>query len=100
MGHVYVERRDGEPARATVHGGGGEKLAYPYFAVIRFNSGLTIARRDALGSGIFLHSWVGGPTAGCVALPEPQLLTLLRWLRPRARPRIEIGTDGEVSRPI
>jgi len=74
-----------------------EKVAYAYFAVIRFNMDPTIAGRLAPGSGIFLHSWVGGPTAGCVALPQSRLLDLLRWLRPAAHPVIEIGTDREVA---
>lgn len=73
-----------------------ETTAYPYFAVMRFNMNPTIRGR---GSGIFLHSWVGGATAGCVALPRPRLLAVLRWLRPSAHPAIDIGTDHEV-RPL
>ena len=52
---------------------------------------------NALGSGIFLHNWVGGATEGCVALPEGELLKVLRWLRPTAHPVIEIGTSSQVS---
>jgi L,D-peptidoglycan transpeptidase YkuD (ErfK/YbiS/YcfS/YnhG family) len=74
-----------------------ETAAYPYFAVIRFNVGPTRGGGNAPGSAIFLHSWVNGPTAGCVALPRTQLLAVLRWLRPAARPVIEIGTDREVG---
>jgi L,D-peptidoglycan transpeptidase YkuD (ErfK/YbiS/YcfS/YnhG family) len=74
-----------------------ETVAYPYFAVIRFNVDPTVGGRDAPGSGIFLHSWVNGPTAGCVALPETQLLTVLRWLRTPEQPMIEIGTRSEVA---
>jgi L,D-peptidoglycan transpeptidase YkuD (ErfK/YbiS/YcfS/YnhG family) len=75
-----------------------ETLAYPYFAVIRFNMQPVRRGPDAPGSGIFLHSWVRGPTAGCVALREPELLAVLRWLRPTADPVIEIGTDREIRR--
>jgi L,D-peptidoglycan transpeptidase YkuD (ErfK/YbiS/YcfS/YnhG family) len=71
--------------------------AYPYFAVIRFNMGPVVGGRSAPGSGIFLHSWVGGATAGCVAVPEARLLALLRWLKPSAHPVVEIGTDREVE---
>jgi len=51
-------------------------VAYREFAVIQF-------RGD--GSGIFLHDGTGGPTNGCVSLPRPRLLTLLRRLRRGAR---------------
>lgn len=44
------------------------------------------------GSGIFVHASTGRPTLGCVSLPLPQLLTLLRWLRPAQRPLIVMGT--------
>lgn len=75
-----------------------ETVAYPYFAVLQFNMNPIRGGANGLGSGIFLHNWVGGATEGCVALPERQLLELLRWLRPSAHPVIEIGTDSEVSR--
>ncbi|MHB1468075.1 MAG: L,D-transpeptidase family protein [Solirubrobacteraceae bacterium] len=73
-----------------------ETTAYPYFAVIDFNTSPVIAGAAAPGSGIFLHSWVSGPTAGCVAVHEQRLLALLRWLTPRADPRIAIGTSGQL----
>jgi cell wall-associated NlpC family hydrolase/L,D-peptidoglycan transpeptidase YkuD (ErfK/YbiS/YcfS/YnhG family) len=76
-----------------------ETVAYPYFGVVQFNMNPTRGGANGLGSGIFLHSWVGGATEGCVALHEPQLLELLRWLRPSARPVIEIGTDAQVRVP-
>ncbi len=74
-----------------------ETVAYPYFAVIQFNTKPIVAGPNAPGSGIFLHSWVGGATEGCVALPESRLVEVLRWLRPSAHPVIEIGTDAEVG---
>ena len=73
-----------------------ETTAYPYLAVIRFNMGPVERGTDAPGSGIFLHSWVGGPTAGCVALHRQDLLAILRWLTPRAHPVIAIGTTHEL----
>lgn len=74
-----------------------ETVAYPYFAVIDFNMHPIVAGADAPGSGIFLHSWVGGPTEGCVALPETKLLEVLRWLVPADHPVIDIGTEREVG---
>jgi len=70
---------------------------YAYFAVIDFNVAPTLAGPDAPGSGIFLHAWENGPTHGCVALPVPDLLTVLRWLNPADHPVIEIGTTAEVA---
>jgi L,D-peptidoglycan transpeptidase YkuD (ErfK/YbiS/YcfS/YnhG family) len=74
-----------------------ETLAYPYFAVIKFNMDPVIGGADGPGSGIFLHSWVYGATEGCVALPEGELLRVLQWLKPSAHPVIEIGTNGQVD---
>lgn len=44
------------------------------------------------GSCIFLHLWRthDSATAGCTAMAEENLLTLLRWLDPAAKPVIEI----------
>jgi L,D-peptidoglycan transpeptidase YkuD (ErfK/YbiS/YcfS/YnhG family) len=75
-----------------------ETIAYPYFAVIDFNIDPTIRGAKAPGSGIFLHSWVGGPTAGCVAIHRAQLLRVLRWLKPSAHPSVEIALDREEAR--
>jgi L,D-peptidoglycan transpeptidase YkuD (ErfK/YbiS/YcfS/YnhG family) len=78
-----------------------ETTAYPYFAVIRFNMHPIRAGTNGLGSGIFLHNWMGGATEGCVAVREPELLAVLRWLKRAANPVIEIGTTGQVDpRPI
>ena len=74
-----------------------ETVPYPYFAVIDYNTDPVIAGSQAPGSGIFLHSWMGAATEGCVALPVARLLDILRWLRPSAHPVIEIGTDAEVN---
>jgi L,D-peptidoglycan transpeptidase YkuD (ErfK/YbiS/YcfS/YnhG family) len=74
-----------------------ETVAYPYFAVIDFNTSPIVRGRQAPGSAIFLHSWVGGPTEGCVALPKSRLLRVLRWLRASAHPVIEIGTNAELA---
>jgi len=73
-----------------------QTVAYRYFAVVQFNVDPTIGGAQAPGSGIFLHSWIGEPTHGCVALHEQSLLALLRWLEPAAHPVIEIGSDAEV----
>jgi L,D-peptidoglycan transpeptidase YkuD (ErfK/YbiS/YcfS/YnhG family) len=75
-------------------GGGSEALwkvapQYRYFAVIEYNAQPVVRGR---GSAIFLHV-AAGSTAGCISLPEPRLVRLLRWLRPWARPGIHIGSS-------
>ena len=55
--------------------------AYDYAQVIGYNEGAT----PGAGSAIFLHVATGGPTAGCVSLPQGALLEVLRWQGPGAR---------------
>jgi L,D-peptidoglycan transpeptidase YkuD (ErfK/YbiS/YcfS/YnhG family) len=50
------------------------------------------------GGGIFLHVRDDGPTAGCVSMSRPQMRWLIRWLRPKAHPRIVMGPDRYVVR--
>jgi L,D-peptidoglycan transpeptidase YkuD (ErfK/YbiS/YcfS/YnhG family) len=78
--------------RAPPFGGGSEALwriapQYRYFAVIEYNADPVVPGR---GSAIFLHVAVGA-TAGCVSLPEAELVRLLRWLRPSAQPVIRLS---------
>jgi L,D-peptidoglycan transpeptidase YkuD (ErfK/YbiS/YcfS/YnhG family) len=75
-----------------------ETQAYPYFAVIDFNTGPVRRGADAPGSAIFLHSWVGSATDGCIALPRARLLRLLRWLRPAEHPMIEVASASGLAR--
>lgn len=60
--------------------------AYDYAAVIAYNP----ARTPGLGSAIFLHVQTGTATAGCVSLPETELLKIMTWLRPADHPEISI----------
>ncbi len=53
--------------------------------------GYNTARTAGLGSAIFLHLNIGIATAGCVTLPESELLPLLRWLDPARSPQIRMG---------
>jgi len=64
--------------------------AYDYAAVIAYNT----KRVPGLGSAIFLHVSLGHATAGCVSLPRAELLKVLRWLRPGAKPQIRISAAG------
>jgi len=90
---------DGDPASPTYNRfrhvtcgaappfrGGSEALwrarvAYREFAFIGFNTDPVVPGR---GSAIFLHDDTGRATNGCISLPRPALLTVLRALRPGA----------------
>jgi L,D-peptidoglycan transpeptidase YkuD (ErfK/YbiS/YcfS/YnhG family) len=66
-----------------------QRVAYREFAFIAFNADPAVPGR---GSAIFLHDDTGRATNGCVSLPRPALLTVLRHLRAGAR--ITIRADG------
>jgi L,D-peptidoglycan transpeptidase YkuD (ErfK/YbiS/YcfS/YnhG family) len=68
--------------------------SYDDVAAIAYNT----ARVPGRGSAIFLHVTHHSPTSGCVALPRPELLKLLRWLNPRDHPRIIMGRTATVTR--
>lgn len=97
-GNAYNTHQQGPANPALAPWGHFERLAdyprqYQYAALINFNVPATGAGR---GSGIFLHASTGGVTAGCVALPVPQLLQTLRWID--AGTRIVMGPLSEVTR--
>jgi L,D-peptidoglycan transpeptidase YkuD (ErfK/YbiS/YcfS/YnhG family) len=68
--------------------------SYEDAAVIAYN----VDRVPERGSAIFLHVTHHDATTGCVSLPRPDLLALLRWLDPADHPRIIMGTAATVSR--
>jgi L,D-peptidoglycan transpeptidase YkuD (ErfK/YbiS/YcfS/YnhG family) len=88
--HVRCGQRP--PFRVKSPGMWQQPLAYPHLAVIEFNIRPVVPGR---GSGIFLHAQTGGPTHGCVSLRLPDLVRVLRWLRPAAAPRIAIGVGTQ-----
>ncbi len=81
------------PFRITSEDMSRSPTAYRHLAVIDYNSSPIVPGR---GSGIFLHVSRGHPTLGCISVPLPQLLRILRWLRPASAPRIVIGTRANV----
>ncbi len=56
---------------------------YDLALVVEHNTAAVVAGG---GSAIFLHVSSGQPTSGCTALAKANLLELLRWLKPAARP--------------
>jgi L,D-peptidoglycan transpeptidase YkuD (ErfK/YbiS/YcfS/YnhG family) len=65
---------------------------YNYAVVINYNTrNAPGGVHQGAGSAFFLHVTDGAPTAGCVAIPQSKLVSIMRWLRPAAHPRILIG---------
>lgn len=83
------------PFRITSEDMSRSPTAYRHLAVVAFNTNPVVPGR---GSGIFLHASTGRPTIGCISLPLPRLLTVLRWLRPERKPVIAIGTPAMLRR--
>lgn len=62
-------------------------IAYKYAVVIDYNLNPIIPNK---GSAIFLHCMTGSYTAGCVAVPESDMLYILKWLDSAKNPIIII----------
>ncbi|HEY8301695.1 MAG TPA: L,D-transpeptidase family protein [Jatrophihabitans sp.] len=68
---------------------------YNYAVVIDYNTrNSPTGVRQGAGSAFFLHVHPAGTgaTAGCVSIPQGRLVSIMKWLRPSAHPRILIGT--------
>jgi L,D-peptidoglycan transpeptidase YkuD (ErfK/YbiS/YcfS/YnhG family) len=67
---------------------------YNYAVVIDYNTrNAPGGVHQGAGSAFFLHVTDGYATAGCVAIPQKKLVTLMKWLRPKTHPRILIGSE-------
>lgn len=66
---------------------------YQWGIVVNYNTPAAPKR----GSCIFMHIWSGpsSSTAGCTAMPQAELETILRWLDPAANPRLVQFTRSE-----
>jgi L,D-peptidoglycan transpeptidase YkuD (ErfK/YbiS/YcfS/YnhG family) len=71
---------------------------YHYAVFIGFNAGSTKIRPPARpsGSGIFLHVFGSGHTAGCVSVSQAALVKILLWLNPAKKPHIAIGNASSI----
>jgi L,D-peptidoglycan transpeptidase YkuD (ErfK/YbiS/YcfS/YnhG family) len=63
---------------------------YNYAVVIDYNTSPVV---QGAGSAFFLHVTDGKPTAGCVSIPQANLVSIMQWLNPAAQPRILIGVS-------
>ncbi|WUG43435.1 L,D-transpeptidase family protein [Kitasatospora sp. NBC_00458] len=84
----------------------GEQLAgsFDYVVAINYNrvpgnSPLDPRRPDGStkGGGIWIHVDHGGPTHGCVSIPEDKMAQLIRTLDPAAHPVIVMGDAGSLA---
>lgn len=66
--------------------------AYKYAISLDFNSACISGK----GSAIFLHCSTGRPTAGCIAIPEQEMVYTLRNLRSDAK--IIIDYDYNINK--
>ncbi|WP_329119847.1 L,D-transpeptidase family protein [Streptomyces sp. NBC_01465] len=93
----------------VAHGTGfhGESLAgsFDYVVAINYNRKPGTTPLDwtrpmgaSRGGGVWFHVEHGGPTHGCVALAEPRMKELLRWLDPSKKPVVVMGDAGSLAR--
>jgi L,D-peptidoglycan transpeptidase YkuD (ErfK/YbiS/YcfS/YnhG family) len=70
---------------------------YKYGIIIEYNRSPVI---KGLGSAIFFHVWRGEntPTEGCVAVSEEDIVRILDWLDPSAKPLIIMGTEDHIMK--
>jgi L,D-peptidoglycan transpeptidase YkuD (ErfK/YbiS/YcfS/YnhG family) len=90
------------PGHCPFNEAAGEHLlavgaAYRYAVLINYNTGPI---RPGAGSAFFLHVSTGRPTAGCVAVPQANLLWLMRWMYSLHHPLISIGVGSQAYAPI
>jgi L,D-peptidoglycan transpeptidase YkuD (ErfK/YbiS/YcfS/YnhG family) len=69
---------------------------YKYGIIVEYNTNPVIKGQ---GSAIFFHLWKGKglATAGCIALSEADLLSILRWLDPAAKPLVVMGPNATIG---
>jgi L,D-peptidoglycan transpeptidase YkuD (ErfK/YbiS/YcfS/YnhG family) len=75
------------------------KTAYRELVVVEYN---TEPVTPYAGSAIFMHVGGSKPTSGCIAMAEPDLLRIMRWLDPARDPHIVMGPEqlGQSACPL
>lgn len=66
------------------------RVGYMYTHAVVMDYNRSPVLRGA-GSAFFLHVTEGKATTGCIAIPKPDLVSIMRWLKPEADPRILVG---------
>ena len=73
-----------------------EDNLYKYGIIIEYNTNPVI---KGYGSAIFFHVWGGKDvtTEGCVAVSEENIVRILGWLDPQAKPLIVMGNEYKLE---
>lgn len=73
--------------------------AYKYCMVIEYNTNPIIKGK---GSAIFFHLGIKKPffTAGCVAIDEDTMKSIIHWLDPKKNPSIIMGNLAELQKGL
>jgi L,D-peptidoglycan transpeptidase YkuD (ErfK/YbiS/YcfS/YnhG family) len=76
--------------------------AYKYAAFIGYNAPAPYGTGVVVGKGsaFFVHVKGTGPTAGCVAVSESQVVWLLRWMKASMYPGISLDYGTNAYKPI
>ncbi|MFH1020780.1 MAG: L,D-transpeptidase family protein [Pseudomonadota bacterium] len=87
--------RKGETSAASFENMKLNDDRYKYGIVIEYNTEPIV---KGAGSAIFIHVRRGEnlPTMGCVALAENDILRVLGWLKPKAKPLALLGTRDSI----
>lgn len=72
------------PASGSAPWRSAEKLAHYRLALLVKHNMSPV--KPGAGSAIFIHTPAGGASVGCTTLAKKELLTILGWLRPDAKP--------------
>jgi L,D-peptidoglycan transpeptidase YkuD (ErfK/YbiS/YcfS/YnhG family) len=69
---------------------------YKYGIVVEYNTNPVV---KGYGSAIFFHLWRGKdiPTAGCIALSAEDLIRIMKWLDPVAKPLVVMGQQATIG---
>jgi L,D-peptidoglycan transpeptidase YkuD (ErfK/YbiS/YcfS/YnhG family) len=86
--NTLAEKREGEGLSYEIMKRADD--LYKYGIVVEYN---TKAIVPGAGSAIFFHIWssTATPTAGCIAVAEPDMIRMLHWLDPAQHPLAVIG---------
>jgi L,D-peptidoglycan transpeptidase YkuD (ErfK/YbiS/YcfS/YnhG family) len=106
-GSVINEHRRCAPGTCPRSYGAFERLSsypqqYAYGAFIGYNAAPPYGNGAVAGKGsaFFLHVANAYATGGCVALPQWQMIWVLKWMRAAQNPIISIGVGNAAFAPI
>ena len=71
---------------------------YYRYGIVVDHNGITDGSKSERGAGscIFIHI-KKVPTAGCTAMSEDDIKTILLWLNPKANPLLVQGVSGDIK---